>query len=373
MVNEVDLNQDNTCKESCSAYTNSQEKGCFGNQFCAQSRRCSSGRIYNCAFIEADSNICTSATPGRRYDWIEYKSGRVFGQKSQCNAPTNKNVKVNSWWRWVFWHCSYCMCLCDQPGKHSDRYVSLQSALAATSSNRLITGVRFVKKNRIVHIQIQEGEALPRGMVNDSTIHWQPVIEVTVNKDQEESIEDGLGYATLSYRERALDLDDLNAPDGHVITGLRFRKLGGHLNLEAQASPIEFSTGLIDAERAIWISNDNTPVAETKPRTKLSLLSPDVPTRSRIQSVPDSVSDQFIEFQASSLEKDVSQNTVPFIETVPVSAQPPTWLTGIGVYHKGQPGYGGFVAFRIATLNYTDYMAVPSKNFTYIPEDDITG
>lgn len=373
VVNEVDLNQDNTCKESCSAYTNSQEKGCFGNQFCAQSRRCPSGRIYNCGFIEADSNICTSATPGRRYDWIEYKSGKVLGQKSECKAPNNKYVKVNSWWRWVFWHCSYCMCLCDQPGKHSDRYVSLQSALAATSSNHLVTGVRFIKKNRIVHIQIQEGQALPRGLVNESTISWQPVPSVTVHKDQEDSIEDGLGYATLSYQERALDLDDLHAPDGHVITGLRFRKLGGHLNLEAQASPIEFSTGMIDIERAIWISNDNTPAAETKPRTKMSLLSPDVPTRSRIQSVPDSSTDQFIEFQATSLERDVSQNTVPFIEITPVSAQPPTWLTGIGVYHKGQPGYGGFVAFRIATINYTDYMAIPSKNFSYTPEEDITG
>ena len=264
------------------------------------------------------------------------------------------------------------MCLCDQPGLHSDRYVSLQSTLAAASSNRLVTGLKFVKKNRVVHIQIQDGEALPKGLVNESTIQWQPITPVSVVKGQEESIEDGLGYATLRYEERALDLDDLIAPKGHAITGLRFRKLGGHLNLEIQASPIDFSTGVIDAERAIWVSNDNTPAAEVKPRTKLSLYSPDVPTRSRIPSVPDSTSDQFIEFQASSLEKDVSQNTVPFLEATPITAQPPTWLTGVGIYHKGQPGYGGYVAFRIATLNFADYIATPSKDYNNMPEEDTT-
>ena len=263
------------------------------------------------------------------------------------------------------------MCLCDQPGLHSDRYVSLQSALASSSSNRLVTGVRFVKHNRILHIQIQEGEALPRGLVNESTVQWLPTTPINILKSQEESVEDGLGYATLRYEERAIDLDDLVTPKGHIITGLRFRKLGGHLNLEVQASPIDFTTGTIDNERAIWVSNDNTPASEIKPRTKLPLLTPDVSTRSRIPSVPDSTADQFIEFQVSSLEKDVSQNTVPFIEATPVFTQPPTWLTGIGIYHKGQPGYGGYVAFRIATLNFSYYMMLPSKEFNYTTEEGI--
>ena len=181
-------------------------------------------------------------------------------------------------------------------------------------------------------------------------------------------MEDGPGYATLRYEERALDLDDLVAPEGHVITGLRFRKLGGHINLEAQVSPIDFETGLINVDRANWLGNDNTPAAEQKPRTKLSLVSPDVPTRSQSTSLPDSTSDQYIEFQASSIEKDLSQTTVPFLDSTPIFPQPPTWLTGVGVYHKGKPGYGGYIAFRIATLNMTNYLNVPtddeSSNFT---------
>ena len=369
IVNEVDLNEDNTCKESCSAYSNSQEKSCFDKRFCSQSRRCTKGRIYNCGFVEADSTVCTTNLTGRRYDWVEYKSGRTFGQKSDCNQPGHTQHRVDSWWRWLFWHCSYCTCLCDEPGLKSDRYVSLQSAMASTASNYLVTGVRFVKINRIVHIQIQEGKALPRGTVNATTLRWRPVTPLEIPKNREELIEDGPGYATLRYEERALDLDDLVAPNGHVITGLRFRKLGGHLNLEVQASPIDFASGVIDVERAILITNDNTPAADVKPRTKLSLLSPDVPTRTVTPSIPDSVPDTYIEFQASSLEKDVSQTTVPFLDATPVSPNTPSWLSGIGIYHKGQPGYGGFIAFRISIINISDYMMLPSNESSFVGKE----
>ena len=32
-------------------------------------------------------------------------------------------IKVDSWWRWLFFHCSYCLCKCDAPGPLSDRYI----------------------------------------------------------------------------------------------------------------------------------------------------------------------------------------------------------------------------------------------------------
>ena len=41
-------------------------------------------------------------------------------------------------------------------------------------------------------------------------------------------------YFMMNYEQRSLDIDQLQAPSSHVITGVRFRNLGGHLNLEAQ-------------------------------------------------------------------------------------------------------------------------------------------
>ena len=68
-------------------------------------------------------------------------------------------------------------------------------------------------------------------MVNASTTEWKPVQDVTIPQYYEEERMDGPSFATLRYEERAIDLDDLTAPQDHVITGVRLRKLGGHLNL----------------------------------------------------------------------------------------------------------------------------------------------
>jgi hypothetical protein len=44
------------------------------------------------------------------------------------------------------------------------------------------------------------------------------------------------------------------------------------------------------------------------------------------------------------------QTTIPFIDAQPVRPRNGAWLTGVGLYHKGQQGYGGYVG--LATLDY---------------------
>lgn len=44
--------------------------------------------------------VCPAApTSARRYEYIEYESGKTLGEKKQCNRGT---TKVDSWWRLVF-------------------------------------------------------------------------------------------------------------------------------------------------------------------------------------------------------------------------------------------------------------------------------
>jgi hypothetical protein len=47
---------------------------------------------------------------------------------------------------------------------------------------------------------------------------------------------EGRDYMMMTYEERSLDTDIVEAQPGHVITGVRLRKLGGHLNLEIRVS-----------------------------------------------------------------------------------------------------------------------------------------
>lgn len=71
-----------------------------------------------------------------------------------------------------------------------------------------------MKQNRIIHLQIQEGQLLERGKINTTSTRWVPVEDYTI---YDKGIRDGRDYHTLAWDRRELDLDDLTAPVGHVV------------------------------------------------------------------------------------------------------------------------------------------------------------
>lgn len=77
-----------------------------------------------------------------------------------------------------------------------------------------MTGLRFVKQNRMIHLQVQESQLMQFGKVNSSTTHWVPVSQF---KMLDKGIKDGIDYHTLTFEKRQIDFDDLSAPIGHVI------------------------------------------------------------------------------------------------------------------------------------------------------------
>lgn len=212
--------------------------------------------------------------------------------------------------------------------------------------------------NRIFHLQIQEGELLPRGQINASSVEWRPISDY---KLLDRGIRNGQDYHTLSWDKRAIDLDDLIAPASHVVTGVRFRTVGTHLNFEIRVTELNFASGkLIDPETtSIWMSNDNTDSSVDR-RTPVKLIKPDVPTLSISPSAQDSKTNQYIEFTHSDIERDVGQTTVPFVDTQDVISMPPVALSGAGIYHKGQPGYGGFIAAKLITYDFGPHIQTPS-------------
>ncbi|XP_043229648.1 uncharacterized protein LOC122385438 isoform X2 [Amphibalanus amphitrite] len=354
MENEVDLNRDGTCNNNCAYYQHARREGCYMKRnfmICGHQRPCK-GKVHSCRFFNADSTVCfADGTDGshRRYNWIEFENGQKLGRVGRCSSSR----KVDSWWRNLFWHCSYCFCLCDD-AETSDRYFSLQPAVADVAQNMVVTGVRFVKKDRVFYIQIEQGVADKFGYVNASTVEWKPIKSlIDIKRDVENR-----DYMKLSWERRRVDLDDLRAPDGHVVTGVTFRKLGEHLNMEIQVTPIAARTAKLSPTKGYWVSNDNTPSSLNSPRRDLRLGGDrDVPTLTQQPSWPDSDSDTFLQFEATSVYRDASQTTIPFLDSQPVAPRPAVWLTGLGLYHKGQPGYGGFLALRVETLDLTSRVA----------------
>lgn len=105
-------------------------------------------------------------------------------------------------------------------------------------------------------MQIQEGELLERGKINATNTRWVPVEDYTI---LDKGMRDGRDYHTLAWDRREVDMDDLTAPAGHVVvrnelnvvklatyksnkfqTGVKFRVVGRHLNLEMRVSEINF-------------------------------------------------------------------------------------------------------------------------------------
>lgn len=146
-----------------------------------------------------------------------------------------------------------------------------------------MTGLRFIKKNRIIHLQIQEGKLLPRGNIDSTTVRWVPVDDYKITDRQ---IFNGQDFFTMNWEQRRLDLDDLNTAEGRILTGkiiatkmsferlfskfvgVRFKKIGSHLNFEIYTTPFDFITGQLDQPRvnSYWEDNSNTDASLYNPR-----------------------------------------------------------------------------------------------------------
>ncbi|KAL9695479.1 hypothetical protein quinque_014764 [Culex quinquefasciatus] len=295
---ELNMNTDNTCMEECSFYSwGVQQEGCYKDQYCTMQPKCS-----------------------------------------------GKNLRL------------YCFCLCDDAGKNSDRYINMRESVSDVMDNKVVTGMRFIKKNQIIHLIVQQGRLLPRGQIDNTTLEWVEPHSYTVIS---QNVRTGRDYHTLNRINRSLDLDDLNVPQGYVVTGVRFRLLGNHLNLEIRKTQMNFATGqLVDPDKSIWIGNDNTERSNNK-RTELKLDRPNVPLLSPLKSIPDSTSNQFIQFRASDRDMDAAQTTVPFFDAQPVAPVRPVPLSGAGLFHKGRPKFGGFVAPKIMTYDFLPHIVDP--------------
>lgn len=141
-----------------------------------------------------------------------------------------------------------------------------------------------------------------------------------------------------------------------MLTGIKFKAEKGHLSLEIRATKFDFNSGTLqDVVRSEWISSTTTD------RTPILLMSPDKSDRSLSKSIPDITPNSYIDFQPTDIGKDAAQTTVPFIDVELVEPTHPTILSGAGLFYKGQPGFGGFIAPKIVTYDFAPHIKVHSN------------
>lgn len=100
-------------------------------------------------------------------------------------------------------------------------------------------------------------------------------------------------------------------------------------------------------------------------RSNLSMKNLDIPSVHDANE-PRSLPGQCIEFDVSGLEQDAGQNIVPFIDIQPLLNNPPTPLSGAGLFLRGSADTGGFLAPKLFTFNVEPYMKLDLTNFTVI-------
>lgn len=105
-----------------------------------------------------------------------------------------------------------CVCFCDELRKRDHRYVSTR--MVTTPHGMIITGIRFVKLENVIHLQIQIGKLMPGRNIDQNSVRWQPINPI-------ENINyrlDGDDYA-LIRRETIFDLEFWMLDDNEVLTG----------------------------------------------------------------------------------------------------------------------------------------------------------
>lgn len=100
----------------------------------------------------------------------------------------------------------------------------------------------------------------------------------------------------------------------------------------------------------MWVSNPNCGKDEIKLDKRTN------PAKSGELSKANETPNAFIEFGPADFWTDVSQVTVPFIDTQRVEPYLPVALSGVGLYHKTANGSGGFIATKLIVYDFTPYI-----------------
>ncbi|CAG5078956.1 Protein of unknown function [Cotesia congregata] len=331
IVNEKDMSIPESCSHNCDL---SPLKYPINHSDCKEFRDCHliKGRLEVCKTYENYNS--------RRYQWFKDSEGVVYGNQSQqCYQKESLGSYYDGW---KVRDCDYCMCTCikkQESGYHVVTAISFREQVSNTADNMVVVGVRFVRQGYMIHVQIKEGRlGLTRFNKYDP---WKPVEDIGYDESTQKfflingntPLQLGLDY----WHPKTMNLDDLVAPLGYAVTGVRFGLAEGSIELQIRVSPMDFINGRIldDDDWTYWISPEHK-----DQRTELILSEPDLPTKST-KNLVDSSKGQFVEFQRSDLKKDAGQSTVPFFDAMEVEGAPGFPVGGVGIVHRGKKGFGG--------------------------------
>lgn len=74
----------------------------------------------------------------------------------------------------------------------------------------------------------------------------------------------------------------------------------------------------------------------------------------RIDARPNSA----VKFQPTNFNTDFGQTTIPYFDARPAISVDGVALGGVGLTHRGTPGYGGYIAPKVFSINHAEYIEI---------------
>lgn len=216
----------------------------------------------------------------------------------------------------------------------------------------MVSAVALRKFQGVFHLVIVERELKPYATLNATAATWHTYTPVDYFNIHDALVREGIDYHTLTWENRSINLDTVEIPTGKVVTGLRFRIVNGAVILQVHGTEFDFVSGqLKNTDNSFWYESQN------KERTEIPLDNLDIPTLTPEKSIPNILPTRFVQFSPTDKFKDLSQTTIPFIDSQLVESHNPMPLSGVGINFKSFPGYGGFIAPKILNYNYGPHIA----------------
>ncbi|KAF7987386.1 hypothetical protein HCN44_003148 [Aphidius gifuensis] len=222
------------------------------------------------------------------------------------------------------------------PTQNKFQYISLQSVEA--SENCFIIGVRWRMIKKILYLQIKEGKYENNKIIKDS-VKWVPIVQ-----DRSMTSTVKIGTKTI------FSLEDAVLPIGYGLKGKKLFYLAltfvnnETIGLKIWGIPLIPGDNNTEEIEITKLSNDGEKIEMNEPDQ--SEYSPE----NFLISEPG----QQIQLQQTDEIKDAAQTTVPYLDIQDVESNPSQPLAGVGIYYKGNHGFGGFIGIRIFVIDMSD-------------------
>ncbi|XP_015122385.1 uncharacterized protein LOC107044849 [Diachasma alloeum] len=352
LVEDYNLNNNDSCKGTCDTIDVPMHRNDNDGVLCTRLDRC---------WILETAQYCIQPHELRRYEWIEDQRGGIYGVKNGCQG---QQLATPGWWKGLY-ECENCICTC--VGGHKERMAteiqafSLRVSRSNITENMVVTGIKFSRHESIICIQIKEGKLLPGGEIEKNSQRWTDCdlsySSYRLARFGTSDYVHGTDFVLLNRSYNYIDLDDIIEHQDSIVTGVKFGLTSScagekHVKLQLEYTKFNFSSGELT-------SRDGSRSSSTCHNQKINIADTDSPlnqNKPRDQNTVDSGSNTYVSFGWSSFKRDVGQTTLPLLDAQPVETNPPAPLSGAGLFHKSSPGYGGFLALKINTLNYGRYM-----------------